>query len=54
MTWKTISEGQLQAIDPVEKSASGASLYVPLTIDAGESATVRVFMAWFRLFVLAS
>lgn len=46
LTWKAINEGKLQAVDPVDSSASGASLYVPLNIEAGESESVKVFMAW--------
>lgn len=47
MTWKAISEGKLQAVDPVEKSATGASLFVPLQIEAGGSETVKIFMTWY-------
>jgi len=47
MTWKAIDEGRIQAVEPVEKSATGASLYIPLLIKPGESETVRIFMAWY-------
>ncbi len=47
LTWKAINEARLQAVEPVERSASGASLYVPLTVKPHESETVRIYMAWY-------
>ncbi len=47
LTWKAIKEGRLQAVDPVERYASGASLFVPLQIKPGGSETVRIYMTWY-------
>jgi uncharacterized protein (DUF608 family) len=47
LTWKAINEARLQSVEPVERSASGASLYVPLTVKPHERETVRVFFAWY-------
>lgn len=45
--WENISTGKIKAVDPVEKDAPGASVYVPLILGAGEAKTVRVFLVWY-------
>lgn len=47
MTWNTISEGKTKAVPPVEKDAPGASLFVPFTLGAGASKTIRLMTSWF-------
>ncbi|MEO6649113.1 MAG: GH116 family glycosyl hydrolase [Chitinophagaceae bacterium] len=47
MAWNTIRDGQVKAVEPVEKDAPGASLYVPFALLPGVSKTIRVMMAWY-------
>ncbi|HDJ33788.1 MAG TPA: hypothetical protein ENF21_06785 [Bacteroidetes bacterium] len=47
--WKDISRGNLPATPPVRKKALGASLYVPVSLDAGEETTVKVNFCWYVL-----
>ncbi len=47
MAWNNIREGRVQAVDPVEKDAGGASLFVPFSLLPGASKTIRVMMAWY-------
>ncbi|WP_018616402.1 GH116 family glycosyl hydrolase [Segetibacter koreensis] len=47
MAWNNVRDGIVQAVEPVEKNAPGASLYVPFTLAAGASKTIRVMMAWY-------
>lgn len=47
MVWNTIKEGKTRASKPVDDGAPGASLYVPLNLNAGQTETIRVFMAWY-------
>ncbi|MCW3110426.1 MAG: hypothetical protein JWQ09_4932 [Segetibacter sp.] len=47
MAWNNVRDGNVQAVDPVEKDAPGASLYVPFTLAAGATKTIRVMMAWY-------
>ena len=47
MAWNNVRDGIVQAVDPVEKSAPGASLYVPFTLAPGGTKTIRVMMAWY-------
>jgi uncharacterized protein (DUF608 family) len=46
LTWKNIQEARPMANPPQEGPSPGASLFVPLTIPAGETKTVRVMLAW--------
>lgn len=46
MAWNHAASGELYTQGEVE-GASGASLYVPLYLGAGESKTVRLFMTWY-------
>ncbi len=47
MAWNNIKSGLIHQVDPVEGDAPGASLFVPLSLLAGEEKTVRVMMAWY-------
>ncbi len=46
ITWSNIVEGRLMD-NPPQPGARGASLFVPLTLKAGESKTVRLMTAWY-------
>ncbi len=47
MAWNKVRDGIVQAVEPVEKDAPGASLYVPFTLLPGATKTIRVMMAWY-------
>lgn len=47
MAWNAINEGDIVENAPVEEDAPGASLYVPFKVKAGESHTIRLYMAWY-------
>ncbi len=47
MTWNTILKGETRNTSPVEYDAPGASLYVPLTLDPGETKVIKLLMAWY-------
>lgn len=47
ITWETILKGETRNTSPVENGAPGASLYVPFTLDAGETKVIRLMMTWF-------
>jgi len=47
IAWNTIMQGGMRNTAPVESSAPGASLYVPLSLDKGESKTIRLMFAWY-------
>lgn len=47
MAWNNVRDGILQAVEPVEKDAPGASLYVPFTLLPKATKTIRVMMAWY-------
>jgi uncharacterized protein (DUF608 family) len=47
MTWNTIKEGNVKAVEPVEAGAPGASLYVPFSLKTGDEKTIRIMMAWY-------
>lgn len=47
MTWESIRKGELKKVDPVDADAPGASIYVPLSIAAGEEKVIRVMMTWY-------
>ena len=47
ITWETIMKGESRQKDPVEKGAPGASLFIPLTLNAGETKVVKLMMAWY-------
>jgi uncharacterized protein (DUF608 family) len=47
ITWATITKGAIRRTDPVDKGAPGASLFVPFTLNRGETKVIKVMMAWF-------
>lgn len=47
MAWNAVADGSVIDNNPVEKDAPGASLYVPFTVKAGETKTIRLYMAWY-------
>lgn len=47
MAWNAIKGGEPRPVDPVDKDAPGASLYVPFTLQPGATKTIRVVMAWY-------
>lgn len=47
MTWNTIMKGDTRNTAPVDEDAPGASLYVPVSLNPGETRTIRLMMAWF-------
>lgn len=47
MTWNTIMKGETRNIAPVDEDAPGASLYIPVSVNPGETITIRLMMAWF-------
>ncbi len=47
MAWNTVKEGRTRDTPPVDKGAPGASLFVPFTLKAGATKTIRLMMAWY-------
>lgn len=47
MAWNSVREGKIDTNAPVEKDAPGASLYVPFTLAAGASKTIKLYSSWF-------
>ena len=47
IAWNNLSEGIMPENEPVENDASGASLFVPVNLKAGETKTIRVYMSWY-------
>lgn len=47
MVWNAIESGTMVANDPVEKSAPGASLYIPVSLHPGEKKVIKIYMAWY-------
>jgi uncharacterized protein (DUF608 family) len=47
MAWNKISKMNTSSVEPVEKNAPGASLYVAFSLKPGEEKTIRVMMAWY-------
>ena len=47
MAWNNLSEGIIPENDPVDKAATGASLFVPVNMEPGGTKTVRLYMAWY-------
>jgi len=47
MAWNTVRDVKTRAAEPVEKDAPGASLYVPFTLNAGASKTIKLMMTWY-------
>ena len=47
ITWETILKGETRSTDPVAEGAPGASLYIPFSLEPGESKVVHLMMAWY-------
>ena len=47
LTWRNIATGTLRENPPLERSAPGASLFVPITVAPGATETVRLMTAWY-------
>jgi uncharacterized protein (DUF608 family) len=47
MAWNNVRDANVQAVNPVEKDAPGASLFVPFTLAAGATKTIKVLLAWY-------
>ena len=47
MAWNTVRDVKTRATAPVEKDAPGASLFVPFTLAAGASKTVKLMVTWY-------
>ena len=47
ITWKTIMKGETRSTELVEQGAPGASLFVPFTLNPGETRVIRLMMAWY-------
>jgi uncharacterized protein (DUF608 family) len=47
IAWNRIMKGELVNNPPVEQSAPGASLFVPFTLNSGESKTVHLMTVWY-------
>lgn len=47
MAWNAVRDAKVQAVDPVEKSAPGASLYVPFSLAPGKTKTIKMLFAWY-------
>jgi uncharacterized protein (DUF608 family) len=47
MAWNTVREGRTRDTAPVEKGAPGASLFVPMSLQAGTQKTIRLKLCWY-------
>lgn len=47
MAWNAIKTGEIVSNEPIESDAPGASLYVPVSLNAGEKKTIKVYTAWY-------
>lgn len=47
MAWNSVRDGKVNAREPVEKDAPGASLFVAFSLLPGATKTIRVMMAWY-------
>lgn len=47
MTWNTILKGESRSTPASDTDAPGASLYVPVTINPGDTKVIRLMMAWY-------
>lgn len=46
MAWNKVASGDVTAVEPAEGS-TGSSLYVPISLSAGQSRTVRLLFSWY-------
>jgi uncharacterized protein (DUF608 family) len=47
ITWNNILKSEVKNTSPVEKGAPGASLFVPFSLNPGETKVIRLMMAWY-------
>jgi uncharacterized protein (DUF608 family) len=47
ITWNTIINSEFRNSAPVELDAPGASLFVPFSLNPGETKVIRLMMAWY-------
>jgi uncharacterized protein (DUF608 family) len=47
MAWNRVKSGSKDAVEPVEKDAPGASLFVPFQLMPGKEKIVRLLFAWY-------
>jgi uncharacterized protein (DUF608 family) len=47
MVWNAIKNAEVKSVPPVANGAPGASLYVPFSLQAGATRTIRVMTAWY-------
>ncbi len=47
ISWETILKGEARQKDPVQKDAPGASVYVPVILNPGETKIINLMMAWY-------
>jgi len=47
ITWNTILKGETRDTPTADADAPGASLYVPFTMEPGETKTIRLMMVWY-------
>jgi len=47
ITWNSILKTEPRSTPPINNPAPGASLYVPFTLEPGETREIRLMMAWY-------
>jgi uncharacterized protein (DUF608 family) len=47
MAWNSVVKGEPRTVEPVERDAPGASLYIPFKIQPGKEKTIVLMMAWY-------
>ncbi len=47
MLWKNIKNGTIKQNPPVERGATGATIYVPVNLDPGGEKTIRLNFCWY-------
>ena len=47
ITWETIMKGETRSTEAVAQDAPGASLFVPIVLNPGETRIIRLMMAWY-------
>ena len=47
ITWNTILKGETRNSAPVDGDAPGASLFIPLVLNPGESRTIKLLFTWY-------
>jgi uncharacterized protein (DUF608 family) len=47
ITWNSIMRGEIRKKDPVENGAPGASLFIPFSLNPGETKVIKLMMSWY-------